>query len=160
MAIGMNAAANSGAMGAVSGRETPAAKPLVHALQALCPEECFDRLEPGGIGRVGFASAEGIVMLPVNYVMAGKSIVFRTAPDTLLALYAGARLSFEVDHLDDELRAGWSVLVQGHGQQITDEREVQHLENTARLQPWAAGPRDVYVRIVPIRITGRRVEPG
>jgi nitroimidazol reductase NimA-like FMN-containing flavoprotein (pyridoxamine 5'-phosphate oxidase superfamily) len=54
------------------------------------------RLEPGGIGRVGFASADGIMILPVNFAMMGKTIVFRTAPDTLLALHGRAGVVPEV----------------------------------------------------------------
>jgi nitroimidazol reductase NimA-like FMN-containing flavoprotein (pyridoxamine 5'-phosphate oxidase superfamily) len=98
-----------------------------------------------------------IMMLPVNFAVSGKSIVFRTAPDTLLAVYADGRVSFETDHLDEALREGWSVLVHGHAHRITDEREVKKLEAGIRLEPWAAGSRDVYVRIAPTRISGRRV---
>ncbi len=158
MAAETGAANSSGTLAAMSGRETRPGGRSAHPLRALSPTECFDRLEPGGIGRVGFASAEGVVMLPVNYAISSKSVIFRTAPDTLLALYADAHLSFEVDDFDYELREGWSVLVQGHAQQVTDEREVRYLEETTRLQPWAAGPRDVYVRIAPIRITGRCIQ--
>jgi nitroimidazol reductase NimA-like FMN-containing flavoprotein (pyridoxamine 5'-phosphate oxidase superfamily) len=126
------------------------------ALRTLSPTECFDLLEPGGIGRVAFAS-EGITVLPVNFAMTGKTIVFRTAPDTLLALYANALVSFEADRLDDALREGWSVLVHGHAHQVTDERDVKYLEGAAHVEPWAAGARDVYVRITPTQISGRRV---
>jgi hypothetical protein len=127
------------------------------ALRTLSPAKCFDLLEPGGIGRVGFNAADGIMMLPVNFAVSGKSIVFRTAPDTLLAVYADGRVSFEADHLDEALREGWSVLVHGHAHRITDEREVKKLEARTHLEPWAAGSRDVYVRIAPTRISGRRV---
>jgi nitroimidazol reductase NimA-like FMN-containing flavoprotein (pyridoxamine 5'-phosphate oxidase superfamily) len=129
-------------------------------LRTLSPAECFDLLAPGGIGRVGFASADGIVMLPVNFAVSGKAIVFRTAPDTLLALYANAQVSFETDRLDEALREGWSVLVHGHAHKVTDEREVKHLEDRTGLEPWAAGARDVYVRIAPTQISGRRVQPS
>jgi hypothetical protein len=128
-----------------------------HVLRTLGPSECFDLIEPGGVGRVGFASADGIVILPVNFAVAGKTIVFRTAPDTLLAVYANGQVSFEVDHFDETLRTGWSVLVSGHAHTVTGEREVRRLEEGARLEPWAAGPRDVYVRITPTRISGRRL---
>ena len=128
-----------------------------HALQALTPAECFDLLEPGGVGRVGFAAADGIMMLPVNFAVARNTIVFRTAPDTLLAVYADGRVSFQTDHLDEVLHAGWSVLVHGHAHKVTEEREVKYLEDRTRLEPWAAGPRDVYVRITPTRISGRRI---
>jgi nitroimidazol reductase NimA-like FMN-containing flavoprotein (pyridoxamine 5'-phosphate oxidase superfamily) len=136
----------------------PDARP--HALRALSPAECFDLLEPGGIGRVGFASADGIMMLPVNFALAEKAIIFRTAPDTLLALYSGAQVSFETDRLDEALHTGWSVLVQGRAHQVTSEREVKRLQDRTRLQPWAAGARDVYVRIAPTRISGRRIQPS
>jgi nitroimidazol reductase NimA-like FMN-containing flavoprotein (pyridoxamine 5'-phosphate oxidase superfamily) len=130
-----------------------------HALRTLSPVECFDLLEPGGIGRVAFAS-DGITILPVNFALTGKTIVFRTAPDTLLALYANAEVSFEADHVDDGLREGWSVLVHGHAHQVTEEREVKHIEDATHVEPWADGARDVYVRITPARISGRRISAG
>jgi len=130
-----------------------------HALRTLSPAECFGLLELGGVGRVGFASADGIMMLPVNFAVTGKGIIFRTAPDTLLALYANAQVSFEVDHLDEALREGWSVLVHGRAHTITDEREVKRLEDSIHLEPWAGGARDVYIRIAPTRISGRCIEP-
>jgi len=130
------------------------------ALRTLSPVECFDLLEPGGIGRVAFTSAGEIMILPVNYAMTGKSIIFRTAPDTLLAVYANAKVSFEADRLDDARQEGWSVLVHGHAHKVTDERDVKHLEDGTRLEPWAAGARDVYVRIAPTRISGRRILPN
>ena len=99
-------------------------------------------------------------MLPVNVVVTGKAIIFRTAPDTLLALYAAGPVSFEVDYLDQALREGWSVLVHGHAHKVADEREVKRLEDRAHLQTWAGGARDVYVRITPTRISGRCIEPG
>jgi nitroimidazol reductase NimA-like FMN-containing flavoprotein (pyridoxamine 5'-phosphate oxidase superfamily) len=147
---------------AVPDRHSPAAGPAAcsRALRTLSSAECFGLLELGGIGRVGFASEDGIVMLPVNFAVTGKTIIFRTAPDTLLALYAQGRVSFEVDHLDQALLAGWSVLVQGHAHQVTDEREVRRLEEGTYLEPWAGGARDVYVRIAPTRISGRCIEPG
>jgi nitroimidazol reductase NimA-like FMN-containing flavoprotein (pyridoxamine 5'-phosphate oxidase superfamily) len=130
-----------------------------HALRRLSPAECFDLLEPGGIGRVGFAAADGIMMLPVNFAVTAKTVIFRTAPDTLLALYANAQVSFEADCLDEALHAGWSVLVQGRAHEVTEEREVEQLQNRTHLQPWAVGARDVYVRITPTRISGRRIQP-
>jgi nitroimidazol reductase NimA-like FMN-containing flavoprotein (pyridoxamine 5'-phosphate oxidase superfamily) len=138
-------------------RSTAAGCAGQHALRTLSPAECFGLLEPGGVGRVGFAAADGIMMLPVNFAVTRKTIVFRTAPDTLLAVYADGRVSFQADHLDEVLREGWSVLVHGRAHKVTDEREVRQLEVRTRLEPWAAGPRDVYVRITPTGISGRRL---
>ena len=83
----------------------PSAAAAGRTLRTLSPAECFDLLEPGGIGRVGFASADGIMILPVNFAVTAATIIFRTAPDTLLALHADAQVSFEVDRIDEGLHA-------------------------------------------------------
>jgi nitroimidazol reductase NimA-like FMN-containing flavoprotein (pyridoxamine 5'-phosphate oxidase superfamily) len=162
MTTGRGPASSRDALRALPDRESPA--PARDAgqrgLRTLSPVECFNLLEPGGIGRVGFASADGIMMLPVNFALAGKTIIFRTAPDTLLALYADGQVSFEVDRLDEALHEAWSVLVHGHAHKVDDEREVKRVEDRTHLEPWAGGARDVYVRITPTRISGRRIQPS
>jgi nitroimidazol reductase NimA-like FMN-containing flavoprotein (pyridoxamine 5'-phosphate oxidase superfamily) len=162
MTTGKGPANSPGALTAMSCREPPAPGPAAHerALRTLSPAECLGLLEAGGIGRVGFASTDGIKMLPVNFAVTGKAILFRTAPDTLLAVHADGPVSFEADHLDQAHREGWSVLVHGHAHTVTDEREVKHLEDRTHLEPWADGARNVYVRITPTRISGRCIEPS
>lgn len=162
MTTGKGPACSRGALSVSPDRESPAPRAAAgeRTMRTLSPAECFDLLEPGGVGRVGFTSADGIMMLPVNFAVLGKTIIFRTAPDTLLAVYANAPVSFEADRLDEELHAGWSVLVHGHSHTITSEREVKRLQDATRLEPWADGARDVYVRIVPAWISGRRIESG
>jgi nitroimidazol reductase NimA-like FMN-containing flavoprotein (pyridoxamine 5'-phosphate oxidase superfamily) len=135
----------------------PASAAGGRALQVLDAQECLSLLEPGGVGRVGLTSAEGVVILPVNFAVAGKTIIFRTAPDSLLAAHGNAQVSFEADHLDEVHSEGWSVLVQGHAHKISNEQEVSRLEQATHLEPWAAGARDVYVRVTLVRISGRRI---
>jgi hypothetical protein len=162
MTAGNEPAGSRDAPSSVPGREPPAPWPAARerVLRKLSPEECFELLEPGGIGRVGFTAAGGIMMLPVNFAVTGKAIIFRTAPDTLLALYADGPVSFEADRLDEARREGWSVLVHGRARKVTDEREVSRLEDRTYLEPWAGGARDVYIRITPSRISGRRIQPA
>ena len=126
-------------------------------LQTLTAAECFDLLSPGGVGRVAFTTADGPAVIPVNYAMAGQTVIFRTAPDTLLAGFLDGLAGFEVDRVDEALSQGWSVLVRGHAVRVTSEAEVRHLEQHTHVQPWAGGARDVYVRIIPRKITGRRI---
>jgi len=38
-------------------------------------------------------------------------------------------------------------------------RDFRSLERETRLEPWASGARDIWVRINPVRITGRRLVP-
>jgi nitroimidazol reductase NimA-like FMN-containing flavoprotein (pyridoxamine 5'-phosphate oxidase superfamily) len=163
MAPAKAAASSASAPRPLSNRKSPPPGPTAHNhrfLQTLSPTECFDLLEPGGIGRVGIAAAEGVIILPVNYVVKGQAIIYRTAPDTLLALHVNTQVSFEVDQCDETLREGWSVLVQGHAHEVTDEHQVKQLEDTTRLKPWAPGARDVYVRLAPTEISGRRIQPA
>ncbi len=80
--------------------ENPSGQARGGELRALGPEECFGLLESGGVGRVGLMSAEGIVILPVNYAIAAKTVVFRTAPDTLLAALGNGPVSFQADRAD------------------------------------------------------------
>lgn len=136
------------------GQAGPAHRP---ALEKLTAVECYELLSPGGVGRVAFTTADGPLVLPVNYSMAGRTPIFRTAPDTRLAGYLDCPAGFEVDHLDEALSQGWSVLVTGHAVEVTKEAEVRYLEQHITVQPWADGARDVYVRIIPHHISGRRI---
>ena len=104
-----------------------------------------------------FSTADGPVAFPVNYAMAGQVIVLRTGVDTELAARLDCPVGFEVDHLDEAMSQGWSVLVTGRAVRVTREADVRHLEQHITVQPWADGARDVYVQITPYQITGRRI---
>ncbi|MEU7893308.1 pyridoxamine 5'-phosphate oxidase family protein [Nonomuraea sp. NPDC049152] len=87
--------------------------------------------------------------------MDGGAIVFRTAyggpmdEDLRTGLEGVERkVGFEVDRIDEAMREGWSVLVQGPAHHDTTGPDVR---------PWAGGDRTLYVRIVPAEITGRRI---
>jgi pyridoxamine 5'-phosphate oxidase-like protein/helix-turn-helix protein len=104
-------------------------------LQTLTAAECYDLLSPGGVGRVAFTTGDGPVVVPVNYAMAGQTVIFRTAPDTLLAGYLDGPAGFEVDRLDEALSQGWSVLVTGRAVRVTSEADVRHLEQHTGIRP-------------------------
>jgi hypothetical protein len=40
---------------------------------------------------------------------------------------------------------------------VTSEADVRHLEQRTDIRPWAGSARDVYVQIIPRKITGRRI---
>jgi hypothetical protein len=70
------------------------------------------------------------------------------------------RVAFEIDGSDEAQRSGWSVVVQGVGNDITDT--VDGLSEELRDLPvdhWVPGERTRWVRIIPERVTGRRVRP-
>ena len=127
-------------------------------LETLTPDECRALLARGGVGRVVFNDARGPVALPVNYQMLGDDIVFRTsAVSSVRAAVYGERVSFEVDHIDDAMRQGWSVLVTGSPRQVRDDEELRELQQLG-IEPWAGDERPVYMRIESRSVSGRRIQ--
>jgi hypothetical protein len=100
------------------------------------------------------------MVLPVNYVMVANTIVLRTGSGTLIAAHAADDVTFEVDHIDEAVGQGWSVLVRGPAHRVAQPGELRHLREHTALTPWAGGDREVYVRIVPVHVSGRRVGAG
>jgi len=133
------------------------ARPESAVTEKLTPAECRRLIAPGGIGRIAFCTVSGPVVLPVNFTVIGPSIVVRTNPGTLIEAHGDERAAFEVDHVDEVLRQGWSVLVLGQAHRVLQSGELRHVREEATVLPWAGGDRNVYVRIVPDQITGRRI---
>lgn len=138
------------------GQRGPAPQPT---LEVLSPAECRRLLASGGVGRFVFANERGPVAMPVNFRIMDGDVVFRTAGDSSLAAPPDMELvSFEVDHIDEAMSAGWSVLVTGHVRRVTPD-EYRRLEELG-VEPWAGGQRTVYLRIEQRDISGRRIRTG
>jgi transcriptional regulator with XRE-family HTH domain len=137
------------------GQDWPGELPITGKLG---PTECRRLIAPGGIGRIAFATAGGPVVLPVNFTVVADTIVIRTRAGTVIDAHAGDQVAFEVDHIDDALCQGWSVLIAGQAHRVAQASELRHLREDAAVGPWPGGDREVYVRIVPSRITGRRIQ--
>ena len=91
----------------------------------LSARECEDLLASGQVGRIGVCSPQGPHVIPVNYVVLDGAVVFRTSPYSVVGTYArDAQVAFEVDHVDVENRAGWSVLARGRAVIVSDAQEV------------------------------------
>jgi nitroimidazol reductase NimA-like FMN-containing flavoprotein (pyridoxamine 5'-phosphate oxidase superfamily) len=121
---------------------------------------CRELLAAGSVGRVGVCTPGGPRILPVNYVVIGDSIVFRTLPNSILGTYAwGSALAFEVDHVDYENERGWSVLAVGRGHRVDDSQELPAFRLMWEPRPWASGSRHLLVRLDWEELTGRRLGP-
>ncbi|MFG2908438.1 pyridoxamine 5'-phosphate oxidase family protein [Kitasatospora sp. NPDC048286] len=129
-------------------------------LRRLTEPQCWELLGARGIGRIGLPGSSAPVVLPVNYVVDARTIAYRTAPRGAAAPDEGAPVSFEVDHIDEHRRQGWSVLVLGEAHHVDTPEEEQHLSALPGATPWAGGPRPLWVRVRPAGVTGRRVQAG
>jgi len=123
-------------------------------IEVIDRDGCLRLVGARRVGRLGIVVGGEPVILPVNYAVDGESIVFRSAPGAKLDMGPRAPACFEIDEFDDAMQAGWSVLIAGRLEEI-DEGEAGGLDVT----PWAPGPRDHWMRLVPRRISGRRVRP-
>lgn len=126
--------------------------------EKLTTQECLDLLGRHHLGRLAFVDRVGVVpqIIPVNYVLDGDVVVFRTDPGSkLAAAIRGAPVAFEVDGVDEQQRVGWSVVVRGDASEVTEATELDRLRQ-GPLVPWAPGAKSHYVR-VPGRVTGRRI---
>jgi nitroimidazol reductase NimA-like FMN-containing flavoprotein (pyridoxamine 5'-phosphate oxidase superfamily) len=135
-------------------------------LEPLAPEEAWGLISPGGIGRIGFSGRFGPMILPVNYKVHDQAIVFRTAEHSPMGEdlrtgieHAEYKVAFEIDRYDDATRTGWSVLIQGDVYHVDGGPEREELLRIG-LESWVAGHRDLFLRIVPTRVSGRRVGPA
>jgi nitroimidazol reductase NimA-like FMN-containing flavoprotein (pyridoxamine 5'-phosphate oxidase superfamily) len=123
--------------------------------------KCRGLLAGGVFGRVAVCSADGPLILPVNYSVVDESIIFRTSPYGVFSTHDWtSRMAFEVDHVDYAEHRGWSVLAVGHGDRVEESDELAHIKRTWDPRPWAGGTRPLYVRLTWTELTGRRLGQG
>ncbi|MFF8866796.1 helix-turn-helix domain-containing protein [Streptomyces sp. NPDC015139] len=126
-------------------------------LTELSATECQALLGSHGVGRLAVPTGSGPEILPVNYSVVDGAIVFRTAAGSPAAPADGRRVAFEVDRIDDAFSQGWSVLVRGVARTVTDPERRRHYAERAHSRPWVGGVREVWIRIEPDVVSGRRI---
>jgi len=125
-------------------------------LTVLDEGECWRLLDSVAVGRVAMEATEGLVVVPVNFVVDSGEVVFRTTEGGLLGRAAdwGRPVAFQADSFDEKLRTGWSVLVRGDLRRVPEDQAAVLVELVA---PWASGERNVVGRVTPSMVSGRRI---
>jgi transcriptional regulator with XRE-family HTH domain len=127
-------------------------------LESLTSAQCEEHLAAGGIGRIVYSTESGPIALPVNFIFAGGTVIFRTS-DAMAGAIDGVVdgvVAFEVDHIDEEMSEGWSVLVRGRARMIEDPEERGAI-GQLDLEPWAGGARLNLIGITPLELSGRAI---
>lgn len=109
------------------------------------------------VGRVALPDDPSPTVLPVDCVVHGDHVLFRTVEGSKLeAARARGPASFQADGLDPTHDTGWSVLVRGHLDELDDptDSEQQAIE---RLHPLVGGDRPHVIRLSIEAISGRRI---
>lgn len=124
----------------------------------LSESECWNLLAGVALGRIVTSVDGQPEIFPVNYVVQGRTVLFRTAEGTKLVSTAiNSRVLFEVD--DHNVAEGWSVIVKGRARSLRTHEEIDEAER-AQLLSWTASEKTHYVRVVPEMVTGRRFRFG
>ncbi len=132
-----------------------------HGLLKLEPDECQGMLGSTAVGRLVFLDGDQPIALPVTYTLFEGDVVFHTAPGSKLdaARRSGARVAFEADEYDPSDRIGWSVLVKGTMELVTDSHQLLQLEQLS-LHPWADEvERRRWIRVRREEVSGRCIMP-
>jgi len=116
--------------------------------------ECLALLEADDVGRLVVVQGAVPAIFPVNYLLDGHDVVFRSAPGSKVLHGDGAPAAFEIDHLDREARCGWSVVATGR-LEVVDP--VPARLRRLPIRPWDPGDKDIVMRLVVGTISGRLV---
>ena len=135
------------------------APPVAGAFKRLTEQECRELLEVSVIGRIAFRGAEGLELLPLNFVFLSGCVFARVDRASVFGDLAGGadEVVFQTDYHEDMFRKAWSVSVKGRIDEVTDEIELAALSSRRQLMPWAIGERNLYLRLTPVVFSGRKV---
>lgn len=127
--------------------------------EVLDRSECERLLATQQVGRLAVVVDRYPMVFPVNFALDNGTVVFRAGDGTKLTAAQHQNVGFQVDQIDLVRRTAWSVLVTGMAEAVTDEHDVTLAERTRSLpiEPFEAGRKEHWVRIIPASISGRRI---
>jgi nitroimidazol reductase NimA-like FMN-containing flavoprotein (pyridoxamine 5'-phosphate oxidase superfamily) len=127
-------------------------------MTSLSEQECLQMLATTTVGRIGFLADDRVQVIPVNFLLDGRDVVVRTAPDGPLSTLRSSPVlvAFEVDHHEALAATGWSVLLNGRVSTMS-EQQLESIPGSSTRLPWAEGDRSLVLRLTPESISGRRV---
>lgn len=128
-------------------------------LEELTIDECLELLSISSLGRLGVIVDDHPEVFPINHVIdpVDGCVVFPTNASTKLRAALNGPVAYEVDGIACDDRSGWSVMVVGDVEEVTEYHDRARAA-ALRVVLWAVGPSTVWLRLVPRRITGRRIE--
>jgi len=122
------------------------------AISEMGEEQCWELLARNEYGHLAYLLVKEPHIAPLNYVLAGGRLVFRTAEgEKLLGMTMSDSVAFEVDEIGDHHAS--SVILRGKARTLTG-READAAEELP-LHPWVATMKFNVVAIEPTEVTGR-----
>ena len=110
-----------------------------------------------GIGRLAVNGDRSPYVIPVNFTVVDGGIIVRLGPGWAAFHLDGSAVTFEADQAEVSQHSGWSVVVEGVAHVVTYD-EIGRL-GTNLPTPMVTLPGVRAFEIVPLKVTGRAVEP-
>jgi len=108
---------------------------------------------------VAWATGAGPTVIPVNYIVHGETLWFRTAAESSLVREVDDEpIAILIDEVDTETRLGWSVQMRGVAHVHWHPEEVP--APVRSLHSWASGARPLWIELRPDEVHGRRLIPS
>ncbi|MGJ5830674.1 pyridoxamine 5'-phosphate oxidase family protein [Streptomyces ossamyceticus] len=128
------------------------------AFRVLDRQECLRLLAKVPVGRVVYTRRALPAVLPVNFALDSDDAVLlcTSAGSDLVRAIDGVVVAFEGDEFDPATRSGWSVVVTGRADVVTDPAEHERLSRSGPAS-WMPVRNEVFVRIAPEMVTGREL---
>lgn len=122
-------------------------------ITVLTEDECWDFLVQNELGRLAFVTAGEPEIVPINYLVVDRKLLFRTAEGTkLLGVTMCPSVAFEVDSYG-AVQAK-SVIAYGTARLVESREEIEKCEQLP-LRPWVPTIKHQYVEIQIERLSGR-----
>lgn len=134
----------------------PIADDSATTIERLSDRECWELATAAhGPGRLAFIAPDGAPdVVPLDFTITNRQIYCRTSPGAkATAIIDNPQVAFEIDGIAGTQR--WSVVFRGVAWRMEERAEIDQSRITA-LTPSLPVPTDVFLRIAPLRVTGRR----
>lgn len=97
-------------------------------------------------GRLAFRLVDGVHLVPMNYVVDGRTLLFRTTSgNKLLSAALYSNVAFEIDWYDDG--SAWSVVARGRARRLPD-REAHRLDHVSS-RSWVPTNKNEVIELEP-----------
>lgn len=127
-------------------------------IKVLDRDASFAKLGSVQLGRLVVRRKDDFDIFPVNFVLDGEDIYFRSAEGSKLFTVAlNHDVLFEADEVKED--QAWSVVVKGDAQVLTSTSDIQHADSLP-LKPWIPTLKYNFVKITARDVSGREFELG
>jgi len=136
--------------------DTTDTKPLT----TLSEAESIELLGTQEVGRLVYTRRALPAVTPVNFALHDDAVwIWTASSSSMWQAVRGAVVAFEADELDAASRSGWSVVVVGVAELVSDPARLERARELGP-EPWVGGRKEYLLRIPLKLVSGRRVQAG